>query len=252
MIQVLNTIEQFSTFLSLYKSYDLYNLSIGSKYNNTDNTPFCSNAYLQMIPNFLNRLKKILIIVVDIFNEIELIKNINILKNSSIDTQIDIVLLNHLFTTDILLLFLEYLEINQIIPNNCMIINYIKFLSPNETELYTEQNVSTIIRNILKEQFDGKYKNLFYQWFGYSEIFYNLIYNDNMYSLHTHSFVHSWFSVQLHRPLNYYDLHFFKNKILNLTNSQKQKINSCLKYCIDIQSYTINETDYFTPLLKYL
>jgi hypothetical protein len=250
MIQVLNSIEQFSTVLSLSTSYDLYNLSIGSKYN-TNDTPFSSNAQLQMIPNFLNRLKKILIIVVDIFNEIDLIKNISILKNT-VDTNINVVLLNHSFTEDILLLFLKYVEINKIIPNNCMIINYIKFLSPNDIEVYTEQNVYTIIRNVLKEQFNGKYKNIFYQWFGYSEIFYNLIYNDSMYLLHSHAFVHSWFSVQSNRPLNYYELHFFKHKILNLSHSQKQKINNCLQYCIDIQSYTINETDYFTPLLQFL
>jgi hypothetical protein len=251
MIQILKTIDEFNILFTSIEKYDFYYLSIGSKFNNNIN----SNATLQMIPNFLVHCsKKILIIVVDIFNEIELIKNIDILT-LGIGSDKDIILLNHSFTEDVILLFLKYIDMNNIIPTNCMIVNFVKFLSPNESEHSIEQYISTMVRNITKTHFDAKYQNVFYQWFGYNE-FYNIIYNDNLYPLHCHIFVYSWIvkHSSLSKPLNYYELHLLKTNYLNLICFQQQKIKGCFNYCIDIQSYTTSTTvdDYFTSLFHYL
>lgn len=252
------TIVDEPSFSKDEKIYKFANLSIGSKYNANDVT----NAHFQMIPNFLKyKEDQILIIIVDVFSESEINTNINIIKNR-IDsvTNIDVILFNYSFTIDIIILFLNFLENHAIIPENSMIINYVKFMHPNDQEYKLEQHISTTIRRIVREQFYAKYQTIYYQWFGYNELFYNIIYNDSMYPFYNHQFFHSWISTIIQTQqknysqsptLNFYDVSLFKTKMTSLARSQRQKIQCCLNYSIDIQSNTTKDV-YFAPLSLFI
>ena len=68
------------------------------------------------------------------------------------------------------------LSIYHVHQNNVIIVNYIRFISPNHTENYLEENLSSAIYKILEKT---TYANSFYEWFGYQPNLYNIIYKYN-------------------------------------------------------------------------
>jgi hypothetical protein len=162
-------------------------ISIGSKFNEhhvlfNDNTILSTNIYYQQIPGFIRNKDtqtRILSIMIDTFNtDFEFAHNIvdNIIKpNSNIKHYI----INKYCTTDIIQKIISTVlcKLNdlQIIPENFIICNFIKFRSnPNKQELLSETTISYEIQNTLN---DTQYIYGLYEWFGYNISMYNFIYN---------------------------------------------------------------------------
>lgn len=177
---ILNRLTQILTVL---QEYEYIYISIGSKPNQRI-VPFTpnekrSNAYEQMVPVFLQRDdKKILIIAIDKFDKRRSTHVSNQL-NTILTDNIDFYILNSLcsknFLSEFLQLFVEKLKDINFPPSLFMICNYVRFMNtPNEIELDSEKYIPQIIQEKLNET--DIYDNCFYQWFGYRYHFYNYVY----------------------------------------------------------------------------
>jgi len=172
------TFQQTIDQLDLTK-YEFIYISLGSKFNEeTIVYPYCgkeiqkkSNAVYQMIPEFI-RAKKALSICIDRFD-----KNSQQKTKDIIESTIDFIICDLDGTIQLfeqLITFLKdkfiYYDID---PNIVMIANYIRFISPNHTEYYLEQNLSDAIVKVL---YNTPYSDRLYEWFGYQPNLYNIIY----------------------------------------------------------------------------
>jgi hypothetical protein len=179
-------------FTSVFKSYTLSDyeciyISLGSKYNEqfieykyTNQTiQKRSNAEWQMLPGFV-RCKKSLVICIDRFeNENVKQENRNMLEKI-LDTNITMIICDldgtiQLFEY-IITFILQQLATYSIHQNNVVIVNYIRFINPNHTENYLEENLSSCVYKILEKTV---YNNSLYEWFGYQPNLYNIIYRYN-------------------------------------------------------------------------
>jgi hypothetical protein len=136
-----------------------------------------------MIPNFIKERKEnVLIIAMDQFFNIENRQiNYDIVQNN-LDKNMDFIFYNDIGTIVKMNKFIQFLmEIlieNGIPPENFAIINFIRFQRPNVLESSVEEKIPEIIYNGLKETV---YVDCFYQWFGYQDNLYNMVYNYNRY-----------------------------------------------------------------------
>lgn len=167
--------------------YECIYVSLGSKYNGKlvdyqyTNKSICkrSNAEWQMLPGFV-RCKKTLAICIDRFeNENAKNNNRNILEDSESEN-VTIIICDldgsiQLFEA-IISIIIQQFDIYQIHRNMVIIVNYIRFISPNHTENYLEENLSSSIYKILSKTV---YCSSLYEWFGYQPNLYNIIYRYN-------------------------------------------------------------------------
>lgn len=180
-------------FKEVLNTYDLYEfkciyISLGSKYNerrieysipNQQPVTKMSNATWQMIPGF-TRYKKTLSICIDRF-ENENIKEENkrmilpLLEDNIHFIVCDIDGTIQLFES-IISFIIDRVRIFSITPENVIIVNYLRFISPNHTENYLEEKLSPSIQKLLSKT---DYSNCFYEWFGYQPNLYNIIYRYN-------------------------------------------------------------------------
>jgi hypothetical protein len=177
------------------KKYKYVYVSIGSKYNQHDvyfyspKLPLAkrvdTNALEQMVPVFL-RIKPIdrnvLVIVIDTFNADKDFQMNRRLIQSVLAENIDCILVNMYVMNDNLQelcskLFAKVL-LENIHESNCMICNYVKYLNmPNEYERVAEAAIPATIQSVLSQPDFNKYKECYYEWYGYKYSLYNCIYN---------------------------------------------------------------------------
>ena len=180
-------------FKSVFETYTLSDyeciyISLGSKYNEKmidyqyqihETIRKKSNAEWQLLPGFV-RCKKTLAVCIDRFeNENVKQENINILEDI-VNENITMIICDidgtiQLFESMITFI-IQQLSIYSIHQNNVMIVNYIRFISPNHTENYLEENLSSSLYKILEKNI---YSNSLYEWFGYQPNMYNIIYKYN-------------------------------------------------------------------------
>lgn len=192
MNQLIETtgITEFKSVFETYalSDYDCVYISLGSKYNEgvveyqyqkNDTIRKRSNAEWQMLPGFV-RGKKTLSICIDRFeNESVKQENRKMLDNI-LSENITIIICDldgtvQLFES-IITFIVDQLMIYSIRQNNVVIVNYIRFIAPNHTENYLEENLSSSLFKILEKTV---YNNSFYEWFGYQPNLYNVIYKYN-------------------------------------------------------------------------
>ena len=177
------------------KKYHYVYVSIGSKYNQHDvyfyssKSPLAkrvdTNALEQMVPIFL-RIKptdrNILVVVIDTFNADNDIQMNRRLIQSVLTENMDCILVNMFCTNDNLYelcskLFSKVLQEN-VDESNCMVCNYVKYLNmPNELEKVAEAAIPATVQSVLGRPDFNKYKDCYYEWYGYRNSLYNCIYN---------------------------------------------------------------------------
>jgi len=180
-------------FKSVFKTYTLSDykyiyVSLGSKYNElfieyqytiSQTIRQRSNAEWQMLPGFV-RCNKTLAICIDRFeNENIKCENCYILQDIGREN-ITMIICDldgtiQLFES-IITCIIQQLAIYKIHQKNVIIANYIRFIKPNHTENYLEENLSSSIYKIMEKTI---YRNSLYEWFGYQPNLYNIIYRYN-------------------------------------------------------------------------
>lgn len=180
---------------TIFINYDSIYVSIGSKYNESTVEyllPYNktikkqSNAGFQMIPGFIrNNKKKILCICVDRFENRNIKqKNIEIIESIILENQGENMSKKiHMIIGDLdgtVQIFEKFIQIIlqkcrefSVKPKNLIVVNYLRFISPNHTEYYLEQNVSNALNAIFSKTV---YSDCFYEWFGYQPNLFNIIY----------------------------------------------------------------------------
>jgi hypothetical protein len=168
--------------------YEYIYISLGSKHNEeiveykyqlNESIRKLSNAEWQMLPGFI-RCKKTLVVCIDRFeNETVKQKNKEILKNI-LSENVTMMICNidgtiQIFES-IIIFIIQQLAIYKIHQNNIVIVNFIRFMYPNHTENYLEENLSSSLYKILEKTI---YSSSLYEWFGYQPNMYNIIYKYN-------------------------------------------------------------------------
>ena len=199
MITICNSIEEISSYLVNLKCENIY-ISVGSKYNedfiymtdkNGKKQAKWTNAMEQIIPNFYREKENSLIICVDCFSPLELEKNKIKIEELLLLPNNNIVLYNSNATIQSVEEFMSYMTrylITHNIPaEKVLVTNFVRFISPNHTENYFEENIPKVIYKCLSERSNDNtriserenmsYNTRFYQWFGYQKHTYHLLYN---------------------------------------------------------------------------
>lgn len=170
-------------------NYDFLYVSIGSKWNEdtyeiagTNGKRLCrkSNALNQMVPEFLSCLQedhgaKILCICLDQFEDPRIKKrNQDIIETSG--KKVDFIQHTDVGSLEEFVYFLiEKLEEKSLDSSQFIIANYVRFLNtPNYIETLAESNIPDLIERVLSKT---RFSNCFYQWYGYQNNLYNIIYN---------------------------------------------------------------------------
>jgi len=196
MIETTGLIEFAEIFekmdLSLYD--DIY-ISLGSKYNGMEIITYKmadktihkkSNAKWQMIPSFIRNKPKSLLICVDRFeNALAKTENAYILCDYEEFNMIicDIDGTIQIFESIIDIIVKSAIKYN-ISPEKLIIVNYIRFIHPNHTESYIEENLSSALHKRLRLHNNSIYEKCLYEWFGYQPNLYNIIYRYNVPIIH--------------------------------------------------------------------
>ena len=257
-----NSIDEYASYLTNI-TYEYFYISFGSKYNenfvyikNKDgkqNTKF-TNATEQLIPIFYRGKKNTLIVCIDRFTPVELEKNKT--KIQDIESDNSIILYNSDATIQSIEKFIRYMinyfVENKIPPEKVFIANYVRYITPNHTENYLENNIPNVIYKCLNTCKTEKYYTRFFQWFGYQENTYNLLYNYNGYK---HLFGYNDILTILNDVYNE-DCLSYSNLYMILEIKNKVKtlyLEIFLKNAIDINSDTeMSLYDYFYESSPYL
>jgi hypothetical protein len=176
--------------------YDYIYVSMGSKYNNSETITYTianktihkkTNAEWQMIPEFIRNISnqmKTLVICIDRFENNTIKKtNIDVLSHI-INNGMYIIICDldgtiHLFESIIDIITKSAVKY-AIPPEKIMIVNFIRFIYPNHTESYLEENLS---KSLHKQLLQTAYTDCLYEWFGYQPNLYNIVYKYNAQSL---------------------------------------------------------------------
>ena len=248
--------ERFSKYKYVY-------ISVGSKWNEKTyeymeyGKTFIrrTNSHLQMIPNFTkDRKGNVLIIAMDEYNNRENLESNYEIAKKYLEPNMEFVFYND---NESLRQFMgcltELLTENKIPPENFVIMNFVRFQRPNILETSTEQKIPEIINNGLKETV---YAECFYQWFGYQENLYNMVYNYNRYN-NRHTYMHRFTEIAcglntlLHSEILGTDnLAYVYEYYLNQPNHSYFDI--FLKNVVDISSFFRNESKICCSLMESL
>jgi len=199
-VEYLSTIDEQETFLRNLiisnKRYDHIYVSIGGKFNEPTvyfrqtSQHYPTNALNQLIPEFLRNSSDShnLIIVIDEFlNQPNIDMNCQLLKSSvaSAESTMDVVILNTFISFNeneslsidaTIETILHLAKTMNISSKNVMMCNYIAFSSPNQYECKFEENIPIQLQKIFNRPHNSEYSECFYQWYGMTLYFYNLIY----------------------------------------------------------------------------
>lgn len=196
MLTICKSIHEITASIANQKYENIY-ISIGSKYNEefiymTNKTgkqqTKWSNAMEQIAPHFYREKENSLILCVDSFNPQELEKNKS--KIREIVLLSDIILYDTNNTIQSIEEFISYMTNyfieKEILPEKVLIANYVRFISPNHTENYFEENIPKVIYKgltspSLPSSSIVSYNTRFFQWFGYQPHTYHLLFNYHNY-----------------------------------------------------------------------
>lgn len=185
-------------FKNIFESYILSHyecvyIGFGSKYNQniiTYNTQInktiqkYSNANWQLLPGFV-RNRKTLAVCIDRFENDDTKQENKKILNQQLESNITMIICDVNGTIpifeNILIYIVEQLNLYSIHKNNVIIVNYLRFIYPNNSENYLEQYLPVCLQKVLLHTI---YKNSFYQWFGYQPNLYNIIYRYNNRSIY--------------------------------------------------------------------
>jgi len=209
----------------------------------TDKERKWTNAMEQILPQFYREKDIIgepLIICVDRFSPDELAKN----KAKIAELDANIIIYNSDATIQSLEEFISYMTTylsNRNYPiENIIIANYVRYVSPNHTENFFEENIPKVIYKGLNES----YRTRFYQWYGYQPNTYNLLYNYDQYQymIGYGKILSILDGIYGHESLSYSNLYMIKESGKNAIY-----LEMFLKNSMDIGSpYEISLYDYFT------
>jgi hypothetical protein len=210
--------------------------------------PTWSNAMEQIAPHFYREKENSLILCVDSFNPQELEKNKN--KIREIELLPDIILYDTDNTIQSIEEFISYMTnyfIEKEIPTEKVLIaNYVRFISPNHTENYFEENIPKVIYKGLSlhvaPQAAMSYNTRFYQWFGYQPHTYHLLFN-----YHNYKYMVGYTNI-LYLLKDIYDEDYLSySNIYMLQESKTMYLEIFLKNTMDIMApFDISLYDYFT------
>lgn len=258
------TQEQFTTNIKeITTQYNNIYVSIGGKFNEPTvnfnypsiqkNQKFSTNAYYQLIPAFLRNVSDNhnLVIVVDDFSNTEN-KEINckildtIIESSN--STMDIILLNtyNLIQQSINSIIESIIDLAKnlgILPKNTMFCNYIVFRNPNEQEYKLEEMLPIQIQNILDRENNKEYCECFYQWYGMTFYFYNLVYQYKKYSAMRSVFIsellHLCDIVKFSQPICKEDIGYLIDNLLTSSYQQQKRVHLLRK----LQMFNANNID---------
>ena len=265
-IHYLATIEEQETFLqNIVKKYDHIYVSIGGKFNEPTLSlqkvrHYPTNAQYQLIPEFLRNStdQQHLILVLDEFTNQESIDiNCRILKNNR-TSSMDIAIFNthisingpvsgSLSIDSIIESILDLAKKMDISPKNTMFCNYIVFCNPNQIEYKLEESLPVTIQQIFDRPPNKEYAECFYQWYGATFYFYNLVYQYKKYCTMRLIFIsellHLCDIMKYSQPICKEDI---CNMIENITSSD---INQKQKYLLrKLQLFNANNIDITFPV----
>ena len=250
-------------FKNVFEKYDLtvYDkiyISLGSKYNGSETITYSianknihkkTNAEWQMIPEFIrviSKTKKTLVICIDRFENNNVKKeNIDVISHI-INNGIYMIICDldgtiHLFESIIDSVIRSAVK-HTIPPEKLFIVNYIRFIYPNHTESYLEENVS---KSLHKQLLQTAYTDCLYEWFGYQPNLYNIVYKYNAQSIFI---ILSSIINTLHQNIE--DGELSRENIDILENSQinRRFLGIFLKHTFDIK-HTSNEFECLHSIL---
>lgn len=191
-VNSLNDLQKHVFELFTMNQYKKIYVSIGSKLNESTyeyNEIYGNqiyretNSHLQLVPNFMKkRNEKVLLIALDQFHNVQnRMENFKIVQNQ-LSNNMDFIFYD-IDTINMIQTFIEFMiqiiEMNNISPDDFMIVNYICFQRPNSEEYFNEQNSKNLIYDSL---INTIYIDCYYQWFGYQENLYNIVYKYNKYN----------------------------------------------------------------------
>lgn len=265
-IHCLPTIEEQETFLqSVVKKYDHIYVSIGGKFNESTISlqkirHFPTNSHYQLIPEFLRNSihEQNLVLVLDEFTNQENIDiNCRILETMKTPT-IDIALFNthisinesesgSLSIDSIIESILNLAKKMEISSKNIMFCNYIVFCNPNQIEYKLEEMLPVSIQQIFDRPHNKEYTECFYQWYGATFYFYNLVYQYKKYCTMRLVFIsellHLCDIMKFTQPICKEDI---CNMIDNITASDIQEKK---KYLLrKLQLFNANNVDITSPI----
>jgi len=231
-------------------------ISVGGKYNENvvelnnlgKKKIIKTNSESQLCPSFLlEREVPILIICFDVFqNKASADKNREIIE-SRINPNIQFIFYDMQFTISSICEKISYMKtkfyLHNIPEKSIMICNFVRFLNnPSFSEQPFDFDLSDAIYNTLVHT---PYNITFYEWFGYSLPFYNLIYNYNNYRI-------SYYMVDYHHiakikdnidsPIGMYSIDEI-NKISSRFHLPSKVINHFLKNVVDLYSSKLSDNE---------
>ena len=186
-IITINNLQELVDFIQP-NIYDYVYVSLGSKMNESyttfsyplKNNSITSNAEYQMIPGFVRlqpETNKILSLVIDDFHNPTLHKwNIKHMENTlHYHKNIQLIFFDHMITLSNIAHVIQTLNalFIKICPTRLLLCNYICFKSSNVNEL----NFENELPNKIQKNMSFRFKECFYQWFGYSFYTYHHIYH---------------------------------------------------------------------------
>jgi hypothetical protein len=257
MISIFTSLLQFEIPLL----YDTIYISFGSKFNidffYLNKIQQWSNSIEQIMPIFIREKEnhRSLLICIDSFSPNELQENISKIKEKIIpnilsSSNAHFILYNMDSTLQGIEYFLSYMTNYMIkceIPQEKVFIaNYICFNSPNHTENFMQEKSPCVIYNILCKLGDGIYKTRFFQWFGYQQNTYHLIYNYNSYRflIGYSNILYFLKSILEHDFLNYNNLYRINNiskpVYLEIFLKNTMDITSPIDFCL-YDYFSIND-----------
>ena len=236
------------------KCFGFVYLSLGSKinesivsFNNSDSEK--TNAGYQMIPRFLqnpeifddNEEKAYkLIVLIDKFNNQDI-------KNNQYALTMNMTSLTRIYIVNTELnnsninkfdLFLTFISsyFGYLGEEKFMVCNFIKYL--NQPNLREENSQRLVIKHITDTLNVTKFKNSYYEWFGYKNKLYNYFYNKNKFS----------------NMLNYYRNIILIEKILQknkASNKAEEEVSKYVYNLLEFENHTQNPTSLYETI-QYL
>jgi len=257
MLTICKSLDEITASIANQKYENIY-ISIGSKYNEefiymTNKTgkqqPTWSNAMEQIAPHFYREKDNSLILCLDSFNPQELEKNIS--KIREIVLLSDIILYDSNNTSirsieEFISYMTNYFIEKEIPPEKVLIANYVRFISPNHTENYFEENIPKVIYKGLTSSSAVSYNTRFYQWFGYQAHTYHLLFN-----YHNYKYMVGYTNI-LYLLNDIYDEEYLSYSNIYMLQKINSKISPMyleifLKNTMDIMApFDISLYDYFT------
>jgi hypothetical protein len=252
VIELFNVNQYKKIYVSIGSKWNEYTYEYNQIYGNKIYRE--TNSHLQLVPNFMKkRNEKVILIALDQFHDVEnRMENFKVVQDQ-LSSNMDFIFYDNIDAIDVIQTFVQFIieiiEMNNISPDDFMIVNYICFQRPNNHEYFTEKNSKNLIYNLLKNTI---YIDCYYQWFGYQENLYNIVYRYNKYN-NMYRFneilcaLHTLLRSNLFGVDNVYYIYDYYT-----TQKHNLYFTVFLNNVVDISSFYINETKICNSLMENL